>query len=307
MKRRTEALGRRDAGELARAILYMTPAALFIGAFSYLPFLRAIQLSFFAVDRNDFRPARFVGLQYYERILNLAGSAFGDLYLKSLLVSLEFAVLVVLPSIAAALALAVLAKEKLRRIEFFRTVFSSTIAISVASAGVIWSLMFSPSVKVFQWLMELLRLNATSILTDERTALPAVALTTIWTGLGFNFLVALAGLQSIPRELYESCMIDGAGGWTAFRRVSLPMLGPTLLFLFLMTTISACEAFTQFKVLIDSAGPNRSTNVFVYAIFEAFWMENNYGLASAMSVVLFLALLGMIAAQFRLDRTVHYQ
>ena len=84
-------------------------------------------------------------------------------------------------------------------------------------------------------------------------------------------------------------------------------MGPTLLFLLVMTTISCFEAFTQFKVLIDSAGPDGTTNTFVYSIFTAFWAENNYGLASAMSVVLFLALLGLIVAQLRLDRTVHYQ
>jgi sn-glycerol 3-phosphate transport system permease protein len=85
------------------------------------------------------------------------------------------------------------------------------------------------------------------------------------------------------------------------------MLGPTLLFLLVMSTISSFEAFTQFKVLIDSAGPDQSTNVFVYAIFDAFWSENNYGFASAMSVVLFIALLGLTIGQFKLDKTVHYQ
>jgi sn-glycerol 3-phosphate transport system permease protein len=304
--RKRSKLGR-GASELGRALPYMAPAILFIAAFSYFPFLKAIYLSFFTVNRNTFLTSRFIGLGYYARIFNIGDSAFGDTYLRSLLVTAEFALMVVLPSIAAALALALLAKAKLKRIGIFRTIFMSGIAISIAGAGVIWSLIYSPNVKLFQWLMELLRLNSTSILTDARTALPAVALTTIWTALGFNFIVALAGLQSIPSELYESGMIDGAGPWASFRRITLPMLGPTLLFLLLMNTVSSFQAFTQFKVLIDSVGPNQSTNVFVYAIFNSFWMENNYGFASAMSVVLFLAVLGMIVFQFRLDRTVHYQ
>jgi ABC-type sugar transport system permease subunit len=285
----------------------MAPAIAFLCAFTFVPFARAIYLSFFAVNRNTFHAARLVGLEYYRRVLDLASSPFGDTYLRSLLTSLEFALMVVPATIAAAVGLALLAREKLPKIGAFRTIFTSTIAISIASAGVIWSIIFSPSVRIFRGLIELLRLGAPSLLTDSRTALPAVALTTIWTGLGFNFIIALAGLEAIPRDLYESAAIDGATGWRAFWRVTWPMLGPTLLFLLVMTTISSFEAFTQFKVLVDSPGPNLSTNVFVYSIFTAFWMENNYGLASAMSVVLFLALLGLIALQFRLDRAVHYQ
>jgi ABC-type sugar transport system permease subunit len=248
-----------------------------------------------------------MGLDYYARIFNLGDGAFSDVYLRSLLTTLEFALMVVPASIAAAVALALLAQSKLRYIGVFRTIFTSTIAISIASAGVIWSLMYSPSVRLLQWLVELLRLNSTGLLTDSKTALPAVAFMTVWTGLGFNFIISLAGLQAIPKDLYESSMIDGAGHWSSFRHITLPMLGPTLLFLLVVSTISCFEAFTQFKVLIDSVGPDRSTNVFVYSIFNAFWMENNYGFASAMSVVLFLVILGMTILQFRLDRTVHYQ
>jgi ABC-type sugar transport system permease subunit len=288
-------------------LLYMSPAIVLFIAFTYAPFVRAISLSFFTVNRNTFQPARFVGLDYYKRILDLGGSPFGSMYLHSLLTTIEFALMVVPPSLIAALALAVLAQAKLKSIGLFRSIFTSTIAISVASAAVIWSLIFSPNARLFQGLIELLHLNATSVLTDSRTALPAVALTTVWTGLGFNFIIALAGLQAIPRDLYESALIDGAEGWKTFRYVTLPMLGPTLLFLLIMTSISCFEAFTQFKVLIDSVGPDQSTNVFVYSIFDSFWMENNYGLASAMSVILFLAILGMTLVQFRLDAKVHYQ
>jgi ABC-type sugar transport system permease subunit len=292
---------------LLPALGYMAPAMAFITAFTFVPFARAIYLGFFTVNRNTFKAAKFVGLGYYERILNLGQSPFGDVYLRSLLTTLEFALMVVPLSLASALGLALLAERKLPRIGLFRTIYTSTIAISVASAGVIWSLIYSPNVALFSGLLELLGVNATSLLTDAATALPAVALTTVWTGLGFNFIVALAGLQAIPKDILESGMIDGAGRLRTFWNIKLPMLGPTLLFLLVMTTISCFQAFTQFKVLIDSAGPDRSTNVFVYSIFNAFWMENNYGLASAMSVVLFIALLGMTLLQFRLDKTVHYQ
>lgn len=292
---------------LGPALLYMAPAIVLFLAFTFVPFLRAIFLSFFTVSRDSFQPVHFVGLGYYARIFNIGDSPFADRYLRSLLITLEFALMVVPASIALALGLAVLAQSKLKHIDFFRTVFTTTVAISIASAGIIWSLIYSPNLGLFKGLLGILGINATGMLTDSRTALPAVALTTVWTSLGFNFVIAFAGLQAIPRELYESGVIDGAGRWRLFSHITLPMLGPTLLFLLIVTTVSSFEAFTQFKVLIDSAGPDRSTDVFVYSIFEAFWSENNYGFASSMSVVLFVALLALTFGQFKLDKTVHYQ
>ena len=107
--------------------------------------------------------------------------------------------------------------------------------------------------------------------------------------------------------MWESARIDGAGDWGTFWHVTLPLLSPTLLFLLITSTIGCYQAFTQFKVLIDSVGPDQSTNVLVYALFTAFWAENNYGFAAALSVVLFALLLVFSMIQFRLDARVHYQ
>jgi len=186
--------------------------------------------------------------------------------------------------------------------------FTSSIAISVASASVIWALIYSPTTRATQAIVDLLQLNSDSLLQHSSTALVAVAFMTTWTSLGFNFIVTLAGIQAIPQDLYESARIDGASGWNAFRFITLPLLTPTLLFLILISTIQSFQAFTQFNVLIGNEGPDSSTNVFVYAIFTAFWKDNRYGFASAMSVVLFLILLVLTFIQFRLlDRRVHYQ
>jgi ABC-type sugar transport system permease subunit len=131
---------------------------------------------------------------------------------------------------------------------------------------------------------------------------------TTWTSLGFNFIVTLSGIQAIPEDLYESALIDGASRWKSFRFITLPLLTPTLLFLVLISTIQSFQAFTQFNVLIGNEGPDASTNVFVFSIFTAFWKDNRYGFASALSVVLFLMLLILTFIQYRLlDRRVHYQ
>ncbi len=131
---------------------------------------------------------------------------------------------------------------------------------------------------------------------------------TIWTTLGFNFIIALAGLQAIPQDLYESSRIDGASSWNTFRHITLPLLTPTLLFLLIIATISAFQSFTQFNVLIANEGPDGTTNVLVFALYTAFFKDNRYGFASAIGVVLFVVLLVLSLIQFRLlDRRVHYQ
>ncbi|NWJ45724.1 MAG: sugar ABC transporter permease [Chloroflexi bacterium] len=292
--------------EFAWAMLYMLPALIIFIAFTYVPFFRAIYLSFFITDaRGD--PVKFNDVKYYSRILNLDDSGRSE-YLRSIWTTIVFTIMVVPFGVVASLALAVLATAKVRIIGVFRTIFTSSVAISVASAAVIWSLIYSPNVKVTQWLIDFLQIKSTTLLNDALTALPAVAFMTIWSSLGFNFIITLSGIQAIPQDLYESGLIDGASGWKAFRFITLPLLTPTLLFLFVISVISSFQAFTQFNVLVGNEGPDGTTNVLVYTIFTAFWKDNRYGFASALSVVLFVVLLVLTFIQFKsLDRKVHYQ
>jgi sn-glycerol 3-phosphate transport system permease protein len=292
--------------EFGRALLYMSPAILFLIAFTYIPFLRSIWLSFFVTNPQG-QTVRFNDIKYYSRIFNLDGSGRTE-YLKSILTTVYFSLMVVPLGIIFALGLALLATLRVKAIAFFRTIFTSSIAISVASASVIWALIYSPTTKATQWIIELLHLSSGSLLQNSSTALLAVAFTTVWTALGFNFIVTLSGIQAIPEDIYESALIDGATNWKSFRFITLPLLTPTLLFLILINTIQSFQAFTQFNVLIGNEGPDNATNVFVYSIFTAFWKDNRYGFASAMSVVLFLILLVLTFIQYRLlDRRVHYQ
>ena len=286
------------------SLLYLGPALIIIAFFSYWPFLRSIWLSLHVTNATG-EIVRFNGLAYYSRILGFAGQT--EL-LESIALTLKFALMVVPASIAGGVGLAALAAVQLKHIKIFRTIFTSSIAISLASAGVIFSMLYNPALGITSGLEQLLGLTSPGLLSNASTAMLAVALMTVWTDLGFNFVICLAGVQAIPQEIYESGMLDGADGWTAFRHITLPLLAPTLLFLFIVGTIGSCQAFTQFNVLLNGAGPEGSTNVFVYATFRTFWYENRYGLSSAMSIVLFVLLFILSLIQFRtLDSKVHYQ
>jgi len=281
--------------------LFASPAIIIFSIFTYLPFFHAIFLSL-NVTNNQGEAARFNGLGYYARVLGLDGTGRTD-YLQSILTSFQFALLVVPPVILVALSLALLATAQVRGIQVFRTIFTSSIAISLASAGVIWALIYSPSTKATTWLVELLNLGTPGLLSSDATALPAVAVMTIWSGIGFNFIITLSGLQAIPVDLYESAAIDGANRIQSFRFITLPMLSPTLLFLFVINTIGSLQAFTQFFLLL----PDRTPTVYVYETFLAFWGDNRYGLASAMSIILFVILLILTSIQYGvLNRRVNY-
>jgi ABC-type sugar transport system permease subunit len=288
--------------DLFRALLFASPALIIFTLFTYIPFIRSIWLSLHITNiQGD--PARWNSIDYYLRILALDGSGRTE-YLTSIGMSFQYAVMVVPLGIIIGLGLAMLATAKVRGIQFYRTIYTSSIAISLASAGVIWALIYNPSTGTLNWLVQFLQLDSPGVLTSDRTSLAAVAVMSIWSGLGFNFIITLAGIQAIPQDLYESAAIDGAGGWHAFRFITLPMLGPTLLFLVVINTIGSLQAFTQFHLLTQGQSPN----VFVYETFKAFWYDNRYGYASAMSIILFAILLVLTIIQYRgLNNRVHYQ
>lgn len=295
-------LARPSTRELLLALLYCSPALIIFGLFTYFPFLRAIFLSLHVTNQAG-QPVAFNGLGYYLRVLNLDGSGRTQ-YLESIVTSFRFMLMVVPFVIIISLALALLATVRVRGIQIFRTIFTASIAISLASAGVIWALIYNPGTGATRWLVDLLGIPTPSLLGYAPTALPAVAAMTIWSGIGFNFIIALAGIQAIPEDLYESAAIDGAGRWARFRFITLPLLSPTLLFLVVIGTIGALQAFTQFHLLI----PDSPNTVFVYETFRAFWYDNRYGLASAMSIIIFIILVTLTVIQYRtLDRRVHYQ
>jgi ABC-type sugar transport system permease subunit len=139
------------------------------------------------------------------------------------------------------------------------------------------------------------------LLQDPGTALTAVAASSIWANLGFTFVLVTAGLQSIPRDLYESAFVDGAGGWTRFTNVTLPMLSPTLLFSSVVLTSRAFQEYGEFD-LLTSGGPNRATTTITYLAYgqgNGAGLGNDDGLKSTVAILLFVILLVLSALQFR--------
>ncbi len=289
----------RALNDFFTAMMFLLPSLLIFVFFVFIPLLKTINLGFYLTDAIG-RPAAFNGLENYQRIFEEK-----DLY-NSLKVSLTFAMYVVPISLIFALFLAVLSNVETKGISIFRVIFSSTIAVSGATASLIFLFLFHPAIGIFNYILDLVRLPRVGWLTSDATSLISVSMVTVWLTLGFNTVIFLASLQGIPEELYESAKIDGAGFWASFRHITIPMISPTIFFLIVVSTLGALQTFTQISVM-TRGGPVESTNVIVYLIYRAFYFNGQYGIAAAMSVVLFLIMLVLTIIQFGvLERRVHY-
>ena len=281
------------------AMLFLSPSLIVFFLFVFMPLVKTIDLSTYLTDAIG-RPVERTWLENYQRIFSEPDLA------NSLGTSLTFALYVVPLSLALALFLAVLGNQNLRGISVFRVIFSSTIAISGATASLIFLFLFHPAIGVFNFILDLANLPRVAWLTSDKSALFSVSLVSVWLSLGFNTTIFLAALQGISQELYESARIDGANFWAQFRHITIPLISPTIFFLIVVSTLGALQTFTQINIM-TRGGPVQSTNVIVYLIYRAFYFNGQYGIAAALSVVLFLIMLSLTVIQFGvLERRVHY-
>lgn len=294
--RTVEAPGPAARREWPLALVMLAPSLVVFGVFVFYPLVRTIWLGFYEV--NIFGDARWVGVSQYVDVLT------SPRFRSSLWATIMFTFLTVPAGMVAGLALAVLAHQRLRGIGVFRTLFSSTVATSVAVASLMWLTLLNPSIGIVNQFLKAIGRDPVNFLQDPTWALPSVALATVWLHLGFTFIVMSAGLQSVPDELLESAVVDGAGPWMRFREITLPLLSPTLLFSFVVLTINAFQSFGQID-LLTQGGPLDRTNVVVYSIFRD--VSSNPGVASVQAIALFAIVLGLTLVQFRvLERRVFY-
>ena len=232
---------------------------------------------------------------------------------NALVVTFKFALLSVPAGLILGVGLAVLADKYLRGLGVFRAVFSSTVATSVAVASLMWLFLLQPSVGALanvDWFNSLFpSVKDPGWLQDPGTALTAVAVSSVWAGIGFTFILVTAGLQGVPRELYEAAEVYGAGGIRRFWSITVPMLGPTLLFVLIVLTTRAFQTYGEVDLLTDGGPqPQDSTTTITYFVYgQNSPIRNDAGLQAGGAVLLFLVLLALSAIQLRgIGRRVHY-
>jgi ABC-type sugar transport system permease subunit len=271
------------------AFTFLAPSLVGVVLFLVIPVILVIILSL--AQWNLLTPIKWVGFSNYANIFRFDG--FGH----SLIVTAYYVLLNIPVQTVVALGLALLLNNKLRGSAFVRVVAVLPFLATPVAMSVVWTWFFDPTNGIVNQLLAHIGITGPAWLSDSATALPIVAFANIWQYAGYNMLFFLAGLQGIPPSLYEAASIDGAGKIAQFRRVTLPLLRPALLFVLVTGVIGSFQVFDTAFVLTDG-GPGNATTVANLNIYNTAFQGFRIGEASAMSVILFLVILIITVAQF---------
>lgn len=280
-------------------MLFVAPNLLLLLLFTYKPMVESVRLSLY--DWDLISPTKtWVGLDNYREYFSDATSRY---IIRNTLV---FTVASVAGSMAAGLAMALLLNNDRRGRDAARTVLFAPYVVSGAAVGIMWLFIFDPKFGLVAAMLDAAGFSSPNWYNDPDWAMPMVIIVYIWKNLGYATVVYLAGLQTIPRELYEAARVDGAGRWSRFRNVTIPQLAPMSFFLLITTILSSMQAFDMINVMTQG-GPLDSTKTMVYQVYDEGFVRFHVGNASAIATVLFFILLAVTLVQVRLlDRRVNY-
>jgi sn-glycerol 3-phosphate transport system permease protein len=288
------------AREYLTFVALVAPNFLLLAVFSYWPVIYNAYLSLTSWNMIAPTPT-FVGLDNYVDLLT--GAEFREVLLTTVI----FVVGVVGGSLVLGLAVALLLNRKLKGRGLVRTMVFAPHVLSGAAVGLAWVFIFDPNYGLSRVAFSAIGQSSPSWLTDSGWALPAVMIVYLWKNVGFAAIVYLAGLQGLPKDLYESVALDGAGAWITFRRLTLPLLSPVTFFLTITTIISSFQAFDVIAVMTDG-GPGGATTILSWYVYEKGFSDFEAGPAGAGALVMFVILLVITLLQTRfVERKVHYR
>lgn len=288
---RVSPMRRREAIE---GYIYLLPWLVGFIIFSGGPILASAYLSL--TKYNVLRPPRFVGLENYLYALTK-----DDLFLPAIVKTFYFAILVVPLAIILSLAIAMLLNQKLVGTSFWRTMFFLPTLTPVVAAALLWRWMLNPDVGLVNFLLAGVGIKGPGWLTSIEWAIPSLALIGLWTSVGGSqMIIFLAGLQNVPQDLVEAAQIDGAGVWTRFRHVTLPLVTPTIFFNLILGIIFSLRTF-DIAFVATNGGPARATWFISIHIYQNAFVSLDMGYASALSWMFFIILMLMTFIQFRIS------
>ncbi|WP_088547964.1 carbohydrate ABC transporter permease [Paenibacillus aquistagni] len=271
--------------------LYLSPVLVLYAIFFVFPFFFSLYISFMEWDLL-LDKKQFVGLSNYQEVLS------NPLFWKVIRNTLLYMALTVPPSAALGLvyALAIERAGKLR--SMYRVLFFVPVVISVSVAGLVFSLMFSPQKGLFNEWLGLFGIGEQAWLQDTKLAMFALAIVGVWMSFGYNVVLYISGLKQLNNEVKEAAAIDGASGWQSFRHMTFPLLMPVHMFVWTITLLHSLQIFATVHIM-TLGGPNNSTNVWAFFIWQEAFQFFNTGTASAAATILFVIVLGLTVIQVR--------
>jgi sn-glycerol 3-phosphate transport system permease protein len=276
----------------------LAPAIVFLAAFTYWPMVRVLGESFIV---GRFAGRHAIGLDNYWRLF--ADAHFARAAWNNAL----YAVGTIVPSLVLALLFALALRDMSRLTSALRSLMAMPLMIPLVAAAALFSFIMLPGEGLLDFYLAKLGVSAVNWLGDTDLALGSVVAITVWKNTGYYMLFFLAGLAGVPQLLLDAATIDGAGSWSRFRNVTLPMLGPSFAF---VVPIAMLNALTQIDhvVTMTQGGPADATNLLLYYIYQQAAQNYDVGLASAATVMSVAALLALSLTSFRLlERGIYYE
>jgi multiple sugar transport system permease protein len=295
-----ESLGKpaaRFSREKRFVFISLTPLVLLFIIFFFIPIIWGIILGFYEYSPlNDASP--FVGLANYKRLFTDA------IFLKSLWVTFKFVAIAVSLNLVITLLIAIgIQRMRMNWMrDAFRTIFFLPTIAPLAGVAVIWATIFNRDNGLFNMILIHLHMQPINWLSDPKLALLSLIMMTLWADSGYNIVILMAGIDSIPVVYYEAAKLEGANRWQVFWNVTYPLLNRTTIFVSVTTIISYFQAFAQFQVL-TKGGPINETRVLALNIYDNAFSYSNMGYASAMATVLLVIILIITQVQIRMGRS----
>ena len=278
---------------------FVAPALIVLGVFFFLPVLAALVMSLTDFDLyalDNFDNLRWIGFENYARLLR------EPLFWKSLGNTLYFVALGVPLSIGVSLGAALLVNSKVAKFRgLFRTVYFAPVVTTLVAVAVVWRYIFHTRYGFLNYALVSVGLDPIDWMGNPHWAMPAIVILAVWKNFGYNMLIFIAGLANIPDEQYEAAQLDGAGWWGRFRHVTLPWLGPTFVFVAVITMLGNFQIFAE-PYVMTQGGPLQSTTTVVLMMYEEGFRWWRMGLAASIAFILFVIMLAGTWIQMRLTR-----
>ena len=299
MKIKTYSKKQRAVRNNVVAWLLVAPSLIFMLIFTVYPIFRSVYLSL-TKYRLGMQAPEFIGLENY---INLAGSS---LFWKVMGNTLYFALITIVPSMVVGLFLATIVNRKSRMTGFVRTAYFYPVVMPMIAIASIWMFIYMAKNGLFDQMLQSLGLEPMNVLSSKKTVLPAMAFMYVWKEAGYLMVFFLSGIQSISDEVNEAARIDGADSWTIFRKITLPLLAPTFLF---VSTIALTNSFklVDHVVIMTEGAPNNASTLLLYYIYQQGFTNFNYGVSSALTTVMLVLLMIVALPRFlSQDKKIHY-
>ena len=289
---------RRNERSFLSASPFLTASLIGFAIFYFAPMVISVVISLTdwnGLDRllaPGFMEEHFIGLDNYKAILT------GAEFWKVLKNTLVYIVLYIPLMLTTSTAIAALLSRQRRGVGAFRVLYYIPVLTSWVAASLIWKSLLSPQYGAMNGILAFFGMEGPGWLTDEKWAMPAIVLVSVWKDMGFFGLILLSGMIGIDRTYYEAAEIDGAGSWTRFLKITLPLLTPALFYVLIVSLINSFQLFPQIMIMTDG-GPNGATQVMVERIYKYGFRYFRMGYASAFSWILFIISMICTAVQMR--------